>query len=140
MQDSNQIIPLKLLFLRVAPVAWLSGNRKGALAPLNPRSSRGEGRQSITLALWGSSGLISNQAENISLLSKLFNTNLSILLFKIRSSCIAYFSVSSCSRCLPYSRSCFNRSSWDELEIDGLGVGSAVISVLSKLVGKELTL
>ncbi|WP_230967160.1 hypothetical protein, partial [Nostoc commune] len=39
---------------------------KTALAPLNPLPAGGEGRQSIALAGWGSSGLISNQADMIS--------------------------------------------------------------------------
>ncbi|WP_334823673.1 hypothetical protein, partial [Nostoc sp.] len=33
--------------------------------PLNPLPAGGEGRQSIALAGWGSSGLISNQADMI---------------------------------------------------------------------------
>ncbi|PHM07807.1 hypothetical protein CK516_24710 [Nostoc sp. 'Peltigera malacea cyanobiont' DB3992] len=39
---------------------------KTALAPLNPLPALREGRQSVALAEWGSSGLISNQADMIS--------------------------------------------------------------------------
>ena len=38
---------------------------KTALAPLNPLPACGEGRRSVALAGWGSSGLISNQANMI---------------------------------------------------------------------------
>jgi len=46
--------------------ASLSLWEKTALAPLNPLPAGGEGRQSIALAGWGSSGLISNQGDMIS--------------------------------------------------------------------------
>ncbi len=40
-------------------------------APLNPLPALREGRQSVALAGWGSSGLISNQADMILTMNKL---------------------------------------------------------------------
>ncbi len=41
------------------------GDPKTALAPLNPLPAGSEGRQSVALALWGFSDLISNQTDMI---------------------------------------------------------------------------
>ena len=47
------------------PDAPLGETPSGALAPLNPLPACGEGRQSVALAGWGSSDLVSNQADMI---------------------------------------------------------------------------